>query len=102
MAKVASYNFPKQVIYPKIPLISEFNNTKKMLLEITRLLVRFLPQIDFKLIFNNQLTIEFFKDHLLNVLQGCIVYKFSCGQLATCRHAFENMMKYLLGLAKPY
>ena len=83
--KVVSYYFPKIVIYIKIPLISEVNNTN-MRLEIIKLLGRFYPQINFKFIFNNQLSIESFfkfKDRIPYVLQSCVVYKFSCGQCSS-------------------
>ena len=81
--KVGSYDVPKEIIYIKIPFISEVNNTN-VRLEITTLLGHFYPQINFKFILNNQLSIESFfkfKDRIPYVLQSCVVvYKFSGGQ----------------------
>ena len=102
--KVTRHDVLKKVFYLKILLISESNNTN-MQLEIKNSIDRFLPQISFRFIFNNQLIIEifsFFKDRIPNVLQGCVVYNFSCGQFATCGHALQNMQKYLLEQVKPY
>ena len=83
-AMLGTESFPtvaKQKIYCKIPFMSNTHN-RKFELDLKELVGRFYPQIDLRMIFTNNNTIQKmfpFKDTVPTDLRSNIVYKFKRG-----------------------
>ena len=80
-----TFDVPKKIMFISLPYISDLSN-KNIRSELTKLLARFYPQIQFRFVFKNTLSIQnffHFKDRVPCGLQSCVVYKFSCGQCSS-------------------
>ena len=93
----------KKTIYASIPYISDFNN-KQISAEVRKLVSRFYPQLDVKLIFNNSFSIRSFfssKDRIPPMVGANLVYMYSCEQCnatyigETSRHLKTRICEHL-------
>ena len=73
---------PKKQVFASVPYLSPTAN-REIKTTLRKLSVEYFPQIDLKLIFKNEFSVQSFfrfKDRVPVLLRSNIVYKFNCGQ----------------------
>ena len=76
--KIKLPTVPKKLMYVSLPYTS---GSQKMKRELSNVLLKLYPYVDFRFIFKNPLTIGSifsFKDTLPELMRSCLIYEFNC------------------------